>query len=139
MRHYFYLFNGSANISEYKFYIIRWYFAENIVRSTARDAKHLQFDISANALEIRMVQSSKSDGLLTVHELILNVSVVYLYATCWSVIIFREELHSPAVSALRRATAEVKQRWSVIGWVTKNLSLELELIRCIFPGYICSR
>jgi hypothetical protein len=26
-----------------------------------------------------------------------------------------------AVSALRRAFAEVKQRWSVIGWVTKNL------------------
>jgi hypothetical protein len=30
-------------------------------------------------------------------------------------------LHGPAVSALRRAFAEVKQRWSVIGWVTKNL------------------
>jgi hypothetical protein len=26
-----------------------------------------------------------------------------------------------AVSALRRVIAEVKQRWSVIGWVTKNL------------------
>jgi hypothetical protein len=26
-----------------------------------------------------------------------------------------------AVSALRRAIAEVKQRWSVIGWVTKKL------------------
>jgi P2-related tail formation protein len=26
-----------------------------------------------------------------------------------------------SVSALRRAIAEVKQRWSVIGWVTKNL------------------
>jgi hypothetical protein len=32
-----------------------------------------------------------------------------------------EELNDPAVSALRRAFAEVKQRWSVIGWVTKNL------------------
>jgi hypothetical protein len=31
------------------------------------------------------------------------------------------ELDGPAVSALRRAIAEVKQRWSVIGWVTKNL------------------
>jgi hypothetical protein len=31
-----------------------------------------------------------------------------------------EELDGPAVSALRRAI-EVKQRWSVIGWVTKNL------------------
>jgi hypothetical protein len=29
------------------------------------------------------------------------------------------------VSALRRAIAEVKQRWLVIGWVTKNYYLEL--------------
>jgi hypothetical protein len=36
-------------------------------------------------------------------------------------IIVREELNGPAVSALRRAIADVKQRWSVIGWVTKNL------------------
>jgi hypothetical protein len=28
-----------------------------------------------------------------------------------------EELDGPAVSALRRAIAEVKQRWLVIGWV----------------------
>jgi hypothetical protein len=32
-----------------------------------------------------------------------------------------EELDSLAVSALRRVIAEVKQRWSVIGWVAKNL------------------
>jgi hypothetical protein len=32
-----------------------------------------------------------------------------------------DELDGPAVSALRRAIAEVKQRWSIIGWVTKNL------------------
>jgi hypothetical protein len=32
-----------------------------------------------------------------------------------------EELDDPAVSALRRAIAEGKKRWSVIGWVTKNL------------------
>jgi hypothetical protein len=32
-----------------------------------------------------------------------------------------EELDGPAVSALRRAIAEVKLRWSVIAWVTKNL------------------
>jgi hypothetical protein len=32
-----------------------------------------------------------------------------------------EELDGPAVRALRRAIAEVKLRWSVIGWVTKNL------------------
>jgi hypothetical protein len=29
--------------------------------------------------------------------------------------LFIEELDGPAVSALRRAVAEVKQRWSVIG------------------------
>jgi hypothetical protein len=34
--------------------------------------------------------------------------------------IAREELDGPAVSALRCAIAEVKQRWSAIGWVTKN-------------------
>jgi hypothetical protein len=28
---------------------------------------------------------------------------------------------APRSSALRRAIAEVKQRWSVIGWVTINL------------------
>jgi hypothetical protein len=32
-----------------------------------------------------------------------------------------EELDGPAVSALRRVIAEVKQCWSVIGWVNKNL------------------
>jgi hypothetical protein len=32
-----------------------------------------------------------------------------------------EEPDGPAVSALRRAIVEVKQRWSVIGWVTKNV------------------
>jgi hypothetical protein len=30
-------------------------------------------------------------------------------------------IDGPAVSALRRAIAEVKQRWSDIGWVAKNL------------------
>jgi hypothetical protein len=32
-----------------------------------------------------------------------------------------EELDGPAVSALWRVIAEVKQNWSVIGWVTKIL------------------
>jgi hypothetical protein len=40
---------------------------------------------------------------------------VYLYYST-------EELDGPAVSALRRVVVEVKQRWSVIGWVTKNFS-----------------
>jgi hypothetical protein len=30
-------------------------------------------------------------------------------------------LDGPAVSALRRAIVKVKQSWSVIGWVTKNV------------------
>jgi hypothetical protein len=33
----------------------------------------------------------------------------------------RQKETSRAVIALRRAIAEVKQRWSVIGWATKNL------------------
>jgi hypothetical protein len=32
-----------------------------------------------------------------------------------------EELEGPAVSVLQRAIAEATQRWSVIGWLTKNL------------------
>jgi hypothetical protein len=32
-----------------------------------------------------------------------------------------EELDGPTISALLRAIAEVKQRSTVIGWVTKNL------------------
>jgi hypothetical protein len=32
-----------------------------------------------------------------------------------------EELDGTTASALWRALAEVKQRWSIIGWVTKNL------------------
>jgi hypothetical protein len=35
-----------------------------------------------------------------------------------------EELDGPAVSALRSATAKVKQRWSVIGRSTKYLLLQ---------------
>jgi hypothetical protein len=35
--------------------------------------------------------------------------------------ILYEALHDPAVSALGRAIVEVKQRWLVIGWVTKNV------------------
>jgi hypothetical protein len=34
---------------------------------------------------------------------------------------------SMAVSALQRAIAEVKQRWSVVGWVTKNLLSRAQL------------
>jgi hypothetical protein len=41
--------------------------------------------------------------------------------TLSNIISRREELDGPAVFALQRAIAEVKQRCSVIGWVTKNL------------------
>jgi hypothetical protein len=43
------------------------------------------------------------------------------YVNLLSHVIIIEELDVPTVSVLRRAIAEVKQRWSVIGWVTKNL------------------
>jgi hypothetical protein len=35
--------------------------------------------------------------------------------------LFTEELDGSVVSALRCAIAEVKQRWSVIGWMIKNV------------------
>jgi hypothetical protein len=34
-------------------------------------------------------------------------------------------LNDPAVNKLRRAITEVKQRWTVIGWVTKMYYLQL--------------
>jgi hypothetical protein len=42
---------------------------------------------------------------------------------CMYVIIYfhKEELDGPMASVLRRAIAEVKQRWSVMRWVNKNL------------------
>jgi hypothetical protein len=51
--------------------------------------------------------------LLSVHE--------HEHVCIFKVHLDNEELDGPAVSALRRVIAEVKQRWSVIGWVTKNL------------------
>jgi hypothetical protein len=51
------------------------------------------------------------------------------------------EARGPAVSALGRALAEVKQRWSVIEWVTKNLLSRAPLCygRHVKPtGFICS-
>jgi hypothetical protein len=47
----------------------------------------------------------------------LNMSVCNV--VCCSCLF--EELDGPAASAFRRAIAEVKQRWSAIGWVTKNV------------------
>jgi hypothetical protein len=34
-------------------------------------------------------------------------------------LVFPLDIDGPVVSAFRRTIAEVKQRWSVIGWVTK--------------------
>jgi hypothetical protein len=62
--------------------------------------------------------------------------VPYSSSFVWSVFCFvinvkrAEELDSPAVSALRRTIVEVKQRWSVIGWVTKkNIILRSSVLR----------
>jgi hypothetical protein len=46
---------------------------------------------------------------------LFNFQLVTCISLCY------EEFDSPAVSALRRTIAEVKQRRSVIRWVTKNL------------------
>jgi hypothetical protein len=46
-----------------------------------------------------------------------------------------EKFGGPAVSAFQRAIAEAKQRWSVIGWVTKSL---LSRASPVGPGCICS-
>jgi hypothetical protein len=35
--------------------------------------------------------------------------------------LINQELDGPAVSALRRVIVEVKQHWSLIGWMAKNL------------------
>jgi hypothetical protein len=54
-----------------------------------------------------------------------------------------EKLDGPTVSALRHAIVEVKQRWSVMGWVIKNLLSRAPVLRkphyAISPGCICSR
>jgi hypothetical protein len=36
-----------------------------------------------------------------------------------------EELDGPAIGALQRAIATAKQRWLVIGWVTKKLFINM--------------
>jgi hypothetical protein len=57
------------------------------------------------------VVASRNPEILGLKFLQLIINIIYL----------AEELDGPAVSALRRAISEVTQRWSVIGWVTKNL------------------
>jgi hypothetical protein len=73
--------------------------------------------------------------LLTVQNVKSYISGYITLVTPLSITLFRlvhlgstylksiemEELDGPAVSALWRAIMEVKQRWSVIGRVTKNL------------------
>jgi hypothetical protein len=50
-----------------------------------------------------------------------KIKYYWQYCTCMVAEEEEEELDGPAVIALQHAIAEVKQRWSVIGWVTKNL------------------
>jgi hypothetical protein len=47
--------------------------------------------------------------------------MVFFFLIIPKLVMIDKELDGPTVSALRRAIAEVKQRWSAIGWVTKNL------------------
>jgi hypothetical protein len=63
------------------------------------------------------------DELTTLHW---NIFLVFDFVLLWRELfciqyLYFEEPDGPTVSALRRAIAEVKQRWSVIGWLTKNL------------------
>jgi hypothetical protein len=68
----------------------------------------------------------------TVKFLQLIINPNYLVVKCevnWKYLtIGNEKLNSLAVVALRRVIAEVKQRWSIIGWVNKNL-LSLHYLR----------
>jgi hypothetical protein len=56
----------------------------------------------------------------------VNIIFVYMYKTRNMIyhLVYFEELDSPAVSALRCAISEVKQRWSLNGW-PKIYNLEL--------------
>jgi hypothetical protein len=45
-----------------------------------------------------------------------------------------EELDGSAVSAHRRAIVEAKQRWSVIGWVTKNVLIIKLFVLAVSAG-----
>jgi hypothetical protein len=61
--------------------------------------------------------------------------VMYFLLICT----FLKELDGLAVSALRHVTAEVKQRWLVIGWVTKFYYLEFpRASEAVGSGGICS-
>jgi hypothetical protein len=51
----------------------------------------------------------------------LTIRIVYMVQNT------EQELDGPAVSAPRRAIAEDKQLWSVIGWVTKNVLFQFTL------------
>jgi hypothetical protein len=44
----------------------------------------------------------------------------YVFLLIMSLYIIVKELDGPAVSALRQAITEVKQRWLIMRWVSKN-------------------
>jgi hypothetical protein len=59
-------------------------------------------------------------------------------------VIIYEVLDGLAVSVLRRAIAEAKERWSVFGWVTKNLLSRAppcfgRHVKPLVPAALCSR
>jgi hypothetical protein len=64
-------------------------------------------------LEVTKWSKMKTPSLITYEFLFENIRMKYTYDN--------DELDGPAVSALRCAITEVKQRWSVIRWVTKSL------------------
>jgi hypothetical protein len=71
----------------------------------------------------KLHQKNISDGYLNAKADVLRYVInpgEDLYSFWWLGVVV-EEVDGPAVSALRRAIAEVTQRWSVIDWVTKNL------------------
>jgi hypothetical protein len=59
--------------------------------------------------QVHVVELEEDTGAL--HTKVLNNFII----------LYGEELDGPAFNALRRAIEEVKQHWSVIGWVTKKL------------------
>jgi hypothetical protein len=65
-------------------------------------------------------------GVVTAGEPSMNLNNnSYFKCSKTKLLSFSEEVDGPAISVLGRAIAEAKQRWSVIGWVTKIYYLEL--------------
>jgi hypothetical protein len=75
-----------------------------------------------HGLATLMCDHCSKTGDITFTCILMVRYTVFIYLISYNVYMgFQEELDSRAVSALRRAIAEGKQRWSVIRWMTKNL------------------